>query len=163
MVLAEVMVGAWFVPGAWITVRTNVCVVVPAVFVALTLTGYEPSVLDPGVPANVAVPLALSVKEIPLGSDPDSVRVAVGVPNDAIVALELTPTVNVAESLEMTVVIACSWPDESAYDPVAVQSLASLHETAESVAYGLEPAFDGAGTLTACAHVPPVSVASIAW
>ena len=47
------------------------------------------------VPLRVAVPLPLSWKVTPLGSEPDSVSVGVGVPVAVTVKLPAVPAVNV--------------------------------------------------------------------
>src|SRR5580700_6405809 len=69
---AEVMAGAWS------TRRRKLCVADPAALVAFTVSRRLPPVPAAGVPAKVAVPFGLAVKLSPLGSAPDSVRLAIG-------------------------------------------------------------------------------------
>ena len=62
--------------GAWSTVRVKPRVTVPAVLVAVTVSGKTPEAV--AVPAMVAVPLAPSAKATPAGRAPVSVRVGTG-------------------------------------------------------------------------------------
>ena len=62
---------------------------------AVMVIVYEPPLLAAGVPAMVAVPLPLLVKVTPLGSAPDSLSVADGVPVVVTVKEPLVPAVKV--------------------------------------------------------------------
>ena len=63
-VLALVMAGA---TGAAFTVRTKLCVAVPAVLAASMVSVYVPWLPSGGVPDRVAVPSPLSLKVTPEG------------------------------------------------------------------------------------------------
>ena len=62
--------------GAWSMVSVKCWVTVPAVLVAVMVSGNPPEVV--GVPAMVAVPLPLSAKVAPAGRVPVSLRAGVG-------------------------------------------------------------------------------------
>ncbi len=52
----------------------------PTPFDAVSVIGHEPAVPVPAVPEMLAVPSPLSVTEMPLGNDPDSVMLGAGNP-----------------------------------------------------------------------------------
>jgi hypothetical protein len=89
--------------GAWSTVRVNDWVTEPNVFAAVKVTLYTPPWSSPGVPANVAVPLPLSVKVIPDGNAPVSLIAGVGDPLVLTVKLKADPSVAVAVAAEVMV------------------------------------------------------------
>jgi hypothetical protein len=62
------------------TVITKDCVAVPAAFVAVRVMKYQPSFVVEACPEKVAVPSPLSVKVIPGGRVPDSVKLGAGLP-----------------------------------------------------------------------------------
>ena len=62
--------------GAWLTVSVTFWVTVPAVLVAVTMSGNTPVAV--GVPAKVAVPLVPATKLTPAGRAPVSVSVGAG-------------------------------------------------------------------------------------
>jgi hypothetical protein len=94
-VLPEVMAGAWS------TTRRKLCVADPAALVAFTVRRRLPPVPAAGVPAKVAVPFELAVKLSPVGSAPDSVRLAVGLPVAVTVKVRAWPTVKVTVAAEV--------------------------------------------------------------
>ena len=77
-VVANVALFALEIPSAWLTVSEKFCVELPAVFVAVKVSGKVPG--EVGVPARVAVPLWLSAKVIPVGKVPASVSTGEGKP-----------------------------------------------------------------------------------
>jgi hypothetical protein len=83
------------IAGASFTAKVKLCVVLPDVLWALMVIGYEPPVPADGVPLSVPVPLPLSVKFTPLGSEPVYVRVGVGDPVVVTVNDPAVPAVNV--------------------------------------------------------------------
>ena len=68
---------------------------------AVIVSGYEPLVFAAGVPDRVAVPSPLSLKLTPLGSGPDSLIAAVGLPVVVMVELPASFSSKVAESLDV--------------------------------------------------------------
>src|SRR5258706_14927736 len=72
----KVVLSALVIAATWLTCRVKLCVssgVWP--LLALMDSGYVPAVPTSGVPARVAVPLLLSTKVTPLGSEPVSLMV----------------------------------------------------------------------------------------
>jgi hypothetical protein len=83
--------------GAWPTVKLKDWLAVPLEFLAVNVRGYTPLAVAPGVPASVAVPLALAVKVRPEGSVPVCDSVGVGEPVVVTVKLKALPPVATAE------------------------------------------------------------------
>ena len=82
--------------GAATTVSVKDCVAFGATpLFAVMVMGKLPVVPAPGVPAMEAVPLPLSVKLTPLGSDPVLLSAAVGLPVVVTLKVLFTPTVYV--------------------------------------------------------------------
>lgn len=71
--------------------RTNAWLAVPALFVAVKVSGYVPPVPLAGVPDSVAVPADGASKVMPVGSDPAIVMVGAGEPDDVTVKLNACP------------------------------------------------------------------------
>ncbi len=91
--------------GAVPTVKVNAWVALELTpLVAVMVMGKLPPAV--GVPDSVAVPLPLSVNVTPAGSEPVSLRAAVGFPVEVTVKLFDEPSVKVAESAE---VMAGAW------------------------------------------------------
>jgi hypothetical protein len=80
-------VAGLLIAGGWSTFNVNDSLDEPSELVAVTVIEYEPPAFPAGVPARVAVPSPLSVKVIPAGRAPVSVRAGVGVPTAVIVLL----------------------------------------------------------------------------
>jgi hypothetical protein len=84
------------IAGPWFTVSVKVCwAAVPMPLLAANVRVYVPLVPAAGDPPSVPVPLALVVNVTPLGSAPDSLSEAVGVPVVVTVNVEDTPIANV--------------------------------------------------------------------
>ena len=75
-----------------LTIKAKFCVLLPAPLVAVKLMLKVPLVA--GIPATVAVPLLLAVKETPPGRAPASVMVGVGNPVEFTVNVLALPTRN---------------------------------------------------------------------
>src|SRR5262245_7613982 len=77
----KVTLAALVIAGAWFTFSVKACVVFGSTpFDAVKVSAYEPPVPAAGGPLKVPVPLPLSVKVTPAGSDPLTVSVGVGAP-----------------------------------------------------------------------------------
>ena len=68
--IVAVVVGILAMAGAFQTVRVKDCVAVPALFLAVSVTGYGPMAVPLGVPEMVPVPFPLSAKWTPGGIVP---------------------------------------------------------------------------------------------
>ena len=77
-VVPNVALFALVIPNGWLTVSEKLCVELPAVLVAVRVSGKVPG--DAGVPAKVAVPLWLSAKVTPVGNVPVTVKAGDGKP-----------------------------------------------------------------------------------
>ena len=94
----------------------------PTPLLALKVTPKEP--LTVGVPDRVAVPLPLFTKLTPLGSDPDSPIVGVGVP---VVVTEKEPAEPTVKVLELAEVIAGAMPTTTGlFDALAAGPVPTL-------------------------------------
>jgi hypothetical protein len=104
----KVFDAALVIAGASLMVKVKLCAGEdPAVFVAVKVMAYVPPVPAAGVPANVPVPLPLSVKVTPVGSaTPPRAMVGVGDPLVVTVNVPAVPTVNV---VALALVIAGPW------------------------------------------------------
>jgi hypothetical protein len=77
--------------GALVTVRVKAWVAVPAVLLAVKVSGYRPAAPGLGVPARVAVPSRLPVNVTPEGSRPFLVIAGAGDPLALTVKLNAFP------------------------------------------------------------------------
>jgi hypothetical protein len=77
--------------GALVTVRLKAWVAVPAVLVAVKVSGYRPAAAGLGVPARAAVPSPLPVNATPEGSRPSTVIAGAGEPLALTVKLNAFP------------------------------------------------------------------------
>ncbi len=93
--IANVVLAALVIAGAWWTFSVKLCVVLPELFVAVKVMACAPAVPAAGVPLSVPVPLPLSMNVTPPGNAPVEVIDAVGVPTVVTVKVPRLPTVNV--------------------------------------------------------------------
>src|SRR5450755_1307485 len=94
--------------GASLLVKVKLWDTLPVPLVAVIWIGKLPPLLDWAVPAIVAVPLPLSVNEIPVGSAPVSVSAGAGSPVAVTVKLNAAPTIEDADAALVMAGAACS-------------------------------------------------------